>query len=112
MKNFVKTFVISAAFLLTFTVQAMAADLVDMKQSGLVGEQVNGLLGIVITSPSADVRSSVSKINDERLDKYKDVAQKNGIALPKVQAMAGEKLINQTPSGQYIMTPGGDWVRK
>ncbi len=112
MRHYIKTFAMATILVLGLTAQAMAADLADMKARGQVGEQLNGLIGIVISSPSVDVQTSVEKINDERLATYKDVADKNNIDLSKVQAMAGAKLISQTTSGQYIMTPGGTWVRK
>ena len=112
MKNLMKTTLMTALFLAVFTVQAMAASLVDLKSDGVVGERTDGLIGIVVSNPQSDVKSMVNQINDDRMDKYRSIATKNGIALNKVQALAGEKLVAQTPGGQYVMTLGGEWVRK
>jgi uncharacterized protein YdbL (DUF1318 family) len=51
-------------------------------------------------------------INRKRRSLYQDIAAKNGTALSAVEALAGKKAIEKTPSGQFIMQPDGNWVRK
>lgn len=79
------------------------------KASGLIGEQDDGLLGTV--QPSPDASSLVRATNAARLQKYKSVAASNGLSLSQVQKLAGEKLIRETPSGQYVRS-GGRWSKK
>lgn len=110
MRRFLKTFAITAAMLVGLTAQVWAAGLTDYKASGSIGEMPNGLVGAVTSS--ADVNRVVEEINAERLAKYRDIASKNGLPLAKVQALAGEKLINQTPSGQYYQSASGSWTKK
>lgn len=102
---------LAVLFLMSFSVSVLAADLNSYKAQGLVGEMPNGLLGIVITSPSPDLQRMIDNINSERLQKYQAVAAKNNLELDKVQALAGAKLIRQSPSGHYVRDSSGNWVR-
>lgn len=112
MRKFVKTFVMALAITIGLTAQVLAAGLVEYKASGDIGEMPNGLVGTVTMSAAADVQRVVDQINTERLDRYEDIASKNNLSLAKVQALAGEKLISQTPNGQYYQLPSGDWIKK
>ena len=51
-------------------------------------------------------------INRKRREVYQDIAAKNGTALSAVEALAGKKAIEKTPSGQFIMQPNGNWIPK
>ncbi|TAL34879.1 MAG: DUF1318 domain-containing protein [Alphaproteobacteria bacterium] len=113
MKSGFQKIVFAAAALLMSASVAFAALSVDAaKSEGLVGEQPNGLLGIVTAAPSPDVQTLVSQTNAERLKRYQDIATKNGTQVEQVQAVAGEKLVSTTPAGQYIMTASGTWQKK
>ncbi|HYD32435.1 MAG TPA: YdbL family protein [Azospirillaceae bacterium] len=85
--------------------------LAQAKQAGLVGEKPDGLAGVV-AGASADVQALVDRINAERLQRYKQVARENGTSVDKVMAVAGARLIERTPAGQYVMAPSGRWVKK
>jgi len=108
----------TAFFALALTVfvsgAAFAASLEEYKSQGLVGEQLNGLVGSVNTIPTAEVKSLIDSINNERVEKYKAVAKKNGLKLNQVQALAGKKLITQTPEGDglWVQNSGGYWVQR
>ena len=88
---------------------ALALNLDEAKSQGLVGEKHNGYVGVV--KSSAGVDSLVRSINAQRKAHYQDISQKNGTSLGNVEKLAGQKLINRTPRGQYIDT-GSGWVRK
>lgn len=88
---------------------AVALDLGAAKQQGLVGEQINGLLGAVNTQ-RADVAELVEHINARRVVAYQKIAKKNGTELRVVQSLAGKKAIEKTPSGQYVR-PGQSWKK-
>jgi hypothetical protein len=59
----------------------------------------------------ARARDIAQAINDARRDAYAGIAQKNGIAVSKVEAVAGQKAVEKTPAGQYIEMDGR-WVKK
>jgi hypothetical protein len=82
------------------------------KAAGQVGERPDGLLGLVQAQAPADVRSLVSRVNEERRKQYEQVARSTGRSLPEVQAVAGQRLIGATPAGQYVMEGGGRWVKR
>lgn len=88
--------------------QAMSA-LPQAKASGQLGEQPNGYLGVVSSGGQA---AEIAKlINDARRAEYQKVSGQTGAALAEVEAIAGKKAIEKTPSGQYIQV-NGKWVRK
>lgn len=89
---------------------AFALDLSEAKELGLIGEKNNGLLGVV--KMSSDTTQLVEDINNKRLAKYKQIAEKNAMTLQQVSILAGEKTIKKTPAGQYIENSSGQWVVK
>lgn len=95
---------------LILSFSAFALELSNAKEQGLVGEQRNGLLGVVQASPEAV--ELVEDINSRRLIKYKQLAVKNAMTLEQVSILAGEKAIKKTPAGQYIENSAGEWVVK
>lgn len=104
-------------FLLLFAVlsfglgqPAWALDLQDAKAKGLVGETGSGYLEAV-KGGSGEVKALVDSTNALRRKEYERIANKNGIALDKVEALAGKKAIEKTPMGQYVKS-GGGWQKK
>ena len=92
---------------------AFAQDgLAGAKASGLVGERADGLLGLVSAKAPANVRELVNQVNEERRKQYEQVARSTGRPLQEVQAVAGQRLVNATPSGQFVMDSGGRWVKR
>jgi hypothetical protein len=98
------------ALTLTSTMALAALTLDTAKQQGLVGERADGLLGAV-AAPSPDIAALVERTNSERLERYTSIAAKNGTDVTQVQAIAGKKLVEQTPAGEYVMVSGG-WQKK
>jgi len=88
--------------------QASAA-LGQAKASGQVGEKPTGYLGVV--TPGGQAAEIARLINEARRAEYQQVAKKNAIPLGDVEALAGKKAMEKTPSGQFIQS-GGQWVRK
>lgn len=103
-----KKFILIITLMLSFSVFAL--DLSDAKQQGLVGERMDGLLGVV--KASQEVTELVNSINAQRLELYKQIAEKNGMTLEQVSVLAGEKAITKTPKGEYIQNSSGQWVKK
>lgn len=99
-----------AVLLLGFGSLALALDLDTAKAQGLVGEQPDGYLGVVQTTPAAV--ELAANINAQRRAAYERIARDNGIPVNQVAALAGQKAIERTARGGYVRTPGGQWVRK
>lgn len=96
--------------LLSLSMTAWAIDLQSAKEAGQVGEKADGYLGVVSNAPG--VTALVQDINQKRRAAYQDIAQKNGTSLQAVEELAGRKALEKTPPGQFIMSPGGQWIRK
>ena len=97
---------------LGLTTSSWAIDLQAAKSQGLVGEQPNGYLGSVKGKPGKDVAALVEKINAARKTEYTKIAKRNDTQLGVVERLAGKKAIEKTPSGQYVRSASGTWVRK
>lgn len=102
------------ALCLSLPALAMSLDeaknaLESAKSQGLVGETPTGYLEAVGSDSRA--REIAEAINNARRDAYAKIAKKNGIAVSKVEAVAGQKAVDKTPSGQYIQV-NGRWVKK
>lgn len=88
-----------------------AADLGQAKAAGLVGELMNGYLGLVDGNASADVKAMVDSINAQRRAEYQRIAAKNGVPAEEVAKLTAQKVINQTAPGQFVQTPSG-WQKR
>jgi len=102
------------AFCLALPAMAMSLDeaknaLESAKSQGLVGETPAGYLAAVGSDQRA--KEIVSAINDARREAYKAIAEKHGIAVTKVETVAGQKAVEKTPSGQYIQVDD-HWIKK
>jgi hypothetical protein len=91
---------------------AQAGALEDAKAAGLVGERIDGYLGVVDSGAPASVKSLVDQINAERQAKYAEIAQKQGAPVEAVAQIAGKKLIERAAPGEYVMGANSQWQRK
>ena len=103
-----KLLLLAAGLLLSLN--AFAISLQDAKSQGLVGEQTNGYLGVVVNNKDAD--KLVDSVNAKRRAHYEKIAKKNGISVDDVAKLAAEKAIAATQQGQFIQTPQGKWIKK
>lgn len=95
--------------LMAMNLQQAMTSLGDAKDQGLVGEQVDGYLGVV--KPSGNTEELVKLINNARRAQYEKLAKDNGLAVPDVEAMAGQKAIEKTQSGNFIQV-NDKWAKK
>lgn len=100
-----------ALILCTALAPVSAADVAQLKAAGLVGEQMDGYLGVVAADAPADVRAQVDGINRERRNAYQAIAQKNGVNVDDVARVTAQKVIGLAAPGQYVQTPAG-WQRR
>ena len=104
-----------AIFLMTscfVALPAAAQSLDQAKAAGLVGERVDGFVGVVAADAPAEVRAMVDRINAERRAKYTEIAKKQNAPMDAVAKIAGQKLIERAPSGQYVLGADGQWRQK
>ena len=100
-----------AAAALLLALPAAASPLDDAKAAGQVGEQADGFLGLPPGAPSS-ARSLADQINAKRRVRYGEIAKKNGASPDAVAALAGKKLIDRTPAGQWMRGNDGKWVKR
>ena len=106
-----KKFIALSLALLALTPSfAFAMDLTSAKQSGLVGEKPDGLVGAV-GAATTELNQLIIQTNDGRMSVYKDTAAKQGVPVSQVQALAAEKLYSLAGKGEFVMT-NGSWVKK
>jgi len=89
-----------------------AASLGEAKAQGVVGEQLNGYLGLVKGSASSDVKALINDINRKRSSAYAEKARKAGVDKKIIETRIGERLKQRATSGQYIQDKSGRWIKK
>jgi uncharacterized protein YdbL (DUF1318 family) len=101
------------ALLLPAAALAEADALDTAKANGQVGERSDGYVGVVRpeTAPQS-IHELVQRINEERTERYMEIARKNGIPITEVAALAGRKLLERAEPGEMVMNARGDWVEK
>lgn len=95
---------------LLIAVNVFAISIDQAKQQGLVGEQLDGYLGAVQSTP--EVNALVSDINHKRRQKYEEISRSNGTSLANVEILAGKKAVENSAAGSYVKAPNGTWLRK
>ena len=100
------------AALLSLAAPASANALDAAKAAGQVGEALDGFLHLVDSSAPADVKALVQEVNEKRKAKYQSIASKRAAPLAEVAALAGAKLVERTPAGQYVLQASGKWKKK
>lgn len=110
------TLVGSTIALMTATARpahAQGAEINAAKEAGVIGERIDGYLGIVNDGPvDATVMRRVNEINARRRAAYDELAEDTNVTTAQVARLTGEKQIERTPAGQYYMDDTGSWVRK
>lgn len=111
-QNFKKFLTLLTLCFAIFATPSWAISKDDAKAQGLIGEQSNGYLGIVTASPSPDLKALVKSINAKRQEAYSSSAQKAGVERAVFESRMGQRLLENTPQGQFIRLPNGKWTRK
>lgn len=111
MIRFLRLLLVALAIALTpAAASAQDSALANAKAQGLVGERPDGLVGAVVSR--ADVAQLVERVNGQRMALYADVARRNNTSVQATQRIFGERLVRETPPGQYYMDAGGRWQRR
>src|SRR4029079_6152358 len=85
---------------------AFAMSVEEAKTKGLIGEKPNGYLGVV-NPGSQEAQSLTNEVNEKRRRAYQEIAARNKTPLETVEALAGEKAIQNTKPGQFVEGPDG-----
>ena len=99
------------ALALAVALPALALDLDEARTKGLLGERADGYVGVVPESVSPEVVALAEEINAKRRAHYEEIAKRNGAPVEAVAALAGQKLVQNAPSGQWVQMNGG-WKKK
>ena len=111
MKNVISKTLLLACMLLLVPM-SFALTLQEAKNEGLVGEQRNGYVGLVMESAPAGVMALARDVNNQRRELYQQIARQNNLTVEQVAALAFEKAVEATPAGQYLHDASGAWVKK
>ena len=111
MKNAISKTLLVACMLLLVPV-SFALTLQEAKSEGLIGEQRNGYVGLVVESAPAAVMDLAGDVNNQRRELYQRIAKQNNISLEQLEALAYEKAVEATTAGQYLQGASGYWVKK
>jgi uncharacterized protein YdbL (DUF1318 family) len=111
MKNVISKTLLLACMLLLVPM-SLALTLQEAKNEGLVGEQRNGYVGLVMESAPAEVMALARDVNNQRRELYQQIARQNNLTAEQVAALAFEKAVEATPAGQYLQDASGAWVKK
>jgi len=99
--------------LIALGVQAASAATLDgAKAAGQIGESVDGYVHLVDQNAPAEVKALVKDVNGKRRARYEGIAKKRGATIEDVAALAGAKLVERAPAGQYVMDSSGKWRKK
>jgi uncharacterized protein YdbL (DUF1318 family) len=83
------------------------------KAAGVVGEQADGLLGLVTGSAPPDVTQAVAEINTGRTGVYREAATRNNVSVEAAGASTFETVIKpKLKPGEFYKPAGSGWVRK
>lgn len=92
---------------------AAAKAVVDAaKARGAVGEQADGLLGLVSAPADPGVQAAVDAINAGRSNAYGSIAAKTGVTPENAAEAAAQQILGRMPSGYWYKPAGGAWTRK
>ena len=103
---------VAVMIMLLLSATAHAVTLQEAKAEGLVGEQRECFVGLVVDNAPAEVVALVREVNEQRRQRYEQIARENGITMTQVTALAYEQAVQATQAGHYIQLPNGSWVRK
>ena len=91
---------------------ALSESLEAARREGLVGEQVDGYLGLPKGEAPAAVKREVDEVNAKRRAMYQEIAGKRGVDAAAFAAITGKKLVEESPPGSFVRGADGSWIRR
>ena len=77
----------------------------------LIGERFDGYIGLVTTSPTAELRRQVGAINIRRRALYSQLATRRGVSPEEVGITTACSLFKRLNVGDYYLLGQGGWRR-
>jgi len=104
---------IMLSFIQLGAAHAASATIETAKSQCVVGEQIDGYLGVVDGATiSQNVEREIRAVNQQRKAAYADLAGRNGVTIDDAEMLTAERLINAAPSGHCVQDSSGSWTRK
>lgn len=91
---------------------ARAEDLAEAKSAGLLGERIDGFLGVVQANAPPETRALAEDINARRRAEYAAIAARQGVAPEVVAQLAGERLVERAARGEWVLGVDGQWQQR
>ncbi|MCP4954158.1 YdbL family protein [Photobacterium aquimaris] len=107
-----KPIIFSCCLMALFSHSALALNLQQAKQQGLVGEANNGFIAIVNANHRADVSQLIKTVNNHRQNTYNTISQSHDLSLIDVKQRAYFKAVEKTQRGNYYQDSDGTWRKK
>lgn len=93
-----------------FSLSSWALDIDTAKAQGMIGERLDGYLGLVVNNADAEVL--IKSINTQRRQKYREISINRGAELRDIEKLAGAKLVEKAQSEKhYYQNENGKWAR-
>ncbi|MDX9690656.1 MAG: DUF1318 domain-containing protein [Proteobacteria bacterium] len=89
---------------------AYALDLKQARNSGVVGEKLDGYAEVL--KPSPDVKVLVDDVNAKRTVEYQRISKENGQPIDVVAKLAAQEIISKLPAGSLYQAVDGSWKKK
>ncbi|WP_213714500.1 YdbL family protein [Cedecea lapagei] len=95
---------------LLFSTSVMALTLNEAREQGRVGETLSGYIAPIKQDP--ETLALVQSVNEGRARHYQQLADTNNVSLNEVARLAGQKLVDRAPAGEYVRGLNGQWMKK
>ncbi len=88
-----------------------AIDIVrDAKDACLIGERIDGYLGVVEgANVTPQIQAAMDEINLRRRARYDELAREQSTSVDVVARLTGESLIERSTDGQCVLDASGAW---
>ncbi len=103
---------LAAAVLLLFAQAALALDIHEAKDQGLVGEANTGYIAAVKSPASAEVKALIASVNAKRKAEFERTAKKTSATVEQVRVRFYELAVTRTKPGHYYQDKSGRWKKK
>jgi uncharacterized protein YdbL (DUF1318 family) len=93
--------------------KARVPALVKAKEAGIVGEQQDGLVGLIDASKAdEEVKKLVAAENADRMKIYRERASEQSQELGVFMKVMGEARIEAEKAGRFVQSSDGSWKKK
>ena len=84
----------------------------EAQRQGVIGERIDGYLGVVSGNVDPALMRKMNEINNMRRALYDDISRRTGTSPAQVARLTGEKQIAKAKAGEFVMLENGRWTKK